>query len=43
MKPENSIASFEDQTPKELVNGSFIPWRKNRFPFSVGTKKATAW
>ena len=23
MKPENSITSFEEQTPKELVNGDF--------------------
>lgn len=39
MKPENSIASFEDQTPKELVNGSLYSMAKESFSIQCWNKE----
>lgn len=39
MKPKNSIASFEDQTPKELVNGSFYSMAKESLSIQCWNKE----
>lgn len=39
MKPENSVASFEDQTPKELVNGSFYSMAKESLSIQCWNKE----
>ncbi|MBR3491520.1 MAG: hypothetical protein IKH44_04385 [Bacteroidales bacterium] len=39
MKPENSLTSFEDQTPKELVNGSFYSMGKESLSIQCWNKE----
>ena len=39
MKPENSIASFENQTPKELVNASFYSMAKESLSIQCWNKE----
>jgi len=39
MKPENSLTSFEDQTPKELVNGSFYSMAKESLSIQCWNKE----
>ena len=39
MKPVNSLTSFEDQTPKELVNGSFYSIAKESLSIQCWNKE----
>ena len=39
MKPENSVASFKDQSPKELVNGSFYSMAKESLSIQCWNKE----